>query len=292
MILNAIAETLKRRSKSDFKGRHFEASLILQAVCWNLRYPLSFRDIEELFLERGLAADHATLNRWVLAYAPLIEHRLRAFHRCWGGGRAGPGADGRPNRLRTPSGQVPGEVLVHLEHGHLVLAEDALELVVGQNLTAVLGVLQVMGLDVVPDLAQHLAPGQWSWADYRGQRFRQLQRPLQRVRLAAACSGLRLLRRLLRYPGWHRPPPICAAILARAAPGAVCASRHGQRTLSSTSIGTIARWRSSSARCSKQPAFWACRKVFPRPICKGVALCRTCFDATKGRNSAVWKPSQ
>src|SRR4051794_18729357 len=34
-----------------------------------LRYPLSYRDIEELFLERGLAADHSTLNRWVLAYA-------------------------------------------------------------------------------------------------------------------------------------------------------------------------------------------------------------------------------
>ena len=55
MILSAIAERLKRRSKDDFKGRHFEASLILQAVCWYLRYPLSYRDIEELFFERGLA---------------------------------------------------------------------------------------------------------------------------------------------------------------------------------------------------------------------------------------------
>jgi hypothetical protein len=43
MILSAIAEKLKRRSKDDFKGRHFEASLILQAVCWYLRYP-GFRD--------------------------------------------------------------------------------------------------------------------------------------------------------------------------------------------------------------------------------------------------------
>jgi hypothetical protein len=31
MILSVIAERLKRRSKDDFKGRHFEASLILQA---------------------------------------------------------------------------------------------------------------------------------------------------------------------------------------------------------------------------------------------------------------------
>ncbi len=50
MILNALVERLKRRSKDDFKGRHFEATLILQAVSWYLRYPLSYRDIEELFL--------------------------------------------------------------------------------------------------------------------------------------------------------------------------------------------------------------------------------------------------
>ena len=37
MILSAIAEKLKRRSKDDFRGRHFEAPLILQAVCWYLR---------------------------------------------------------------------------------------------------------------------------------------------------------------------------------------------------------------------------------------------------------------
>ena len=79
MILSAIAAKLKRRAKADFRGRHFEATLIVQAVSWYLRYPLSYRDIEELFLERGLEVDHSTLNRWVLAYAPLIEKRLRQF---------------------------------------------------------------------------------------------------------------------------------------------------------------------------------------------------------------------
>ena len=56
MVLNALVEKLKRRAKDDFKGRHFEATLILQAVSWYLRYPLSYRDIEELFRERGLAS--------------------------------------------------------------------------------------------------------------------------------------------------------------------------------------------------------------------------------------------
>ena len=67
MILNAIAARLKRRSKEDFKGRHYEAALIVQAVSWYLRYPLSYRDIEELFLERGLEVDLTTLDHWALA---------------------------------------------------------------------------------------------------------------------------------------------------------------------------------------------------------------------------------
>ncbi len=81
MILNAIAEKLKRQSKDDFKGRHFEAGLIVQAVAWYLRYPLSYRDLEEMFRERGFEVDHSTGNRWVLAYAPMIEKRLRQFRR-------------------------------------------------------------------------------------------------------------------------------------------------------------------------------------------------------------------
>jgi len=40
-------------------------------------------------------------------------------------------------------------VLVHLEHGALVLAEDLLELVVGDDFALVLGVMQVVLLDVV-----------------------------------------------------------------------------------------------------------------------------------------------
>jgi transposase, IS6 family len=34
MILNALVERLRCRSKADFKGRHFKAALILQAVPW------------------------------------------------------------------------------------------------------------------------------------------------------------------------------------------------------------------------------------------------------------------
>jgi len=46
-----------------------------------LRYPLSYRDLEEMFAERGFEVDHSTINRWVLSYAPMIEKRLRQFRR-------------------------------------------------------------------------------------------------------------------------------------------------------------------------------------------------------------------
>ncbi|GJD43451.1 hypothetical protein AFCDBAGC_1303 [Methylobacterium cerastii] len=81
MILSVIALKLKQRSKADFKGWHYEATLIVQAVSWYLRYPLIYHDIEEPFLERGLEVDHSTLNCWVLAHAPLIEKRLGQFRR-------------------------------------------------------------------------------------------------------------------------------------------------------------------------------------------------------------------
>ena len=81
MILNALALKLKREARGDFRGRHFEANLIVQAVSWYLRYALSYRDIEEMLLERGLTVDHSTINRWVLAYPPALERRLRRFRK-------------------------------------------------------------------------------------------------------------------------------------------------------------------------------------------------------------------
>src|SRR3954463_4654467 len=76
MILSAIVERLKRRSKGDFKGRHFEASLILQAVSWYLRYSLSYRDIEELLL---LCDDRAVLCPMA---KPTCQRAVEALMSC------------------------------------------------------------------------------------------------------------------------------------------------------------------------------------------------------------------
>jgi IS6 family transposase len=46
-------------------------------VRWYLRYALSYRDLEEMMRERGLSLDHTTIYRWVQAYAPELEKRIR-----------------------------------------------------------------------------------------------------------------------------------------------------------------------------------------------------------------------
>ncbi len=62
-----------------FKWRQTEPGLILCAVRWYLRYSLSFRDVVELLVERGLKTDHTTVWRWVQCYAPELEQRLRRY---------------------------------------------------------------------------------------------------------------------------------------------------------------------------------------------------------------------
>jgi len=64
-----------------FKWRHFPKDLILMSVRWYVAYSLSYRDIEDLMLERGVKVDHSTLNRWVIHYAPLLEEEFRKNHK-------------------------------------------------------------------------------------------------------------------------------------------------------------------------------------------------------------------
>jgi len=60
-----------------FKWRHFHQEIIMLVVRWYLSYSLSYRDIEEIMLERGITVDHSTINRWVIHYAPLLEDEFR-----------------------------------------------------------------------------------------------------------------------------------------------------------------------------------------------------------------------
>jgi transposase-like protein len=69
----------------NFKGAHVEATIILLCVPWYLAHPLSYRQLEEMLQERGVAVDHSTINRngWPLmgaqpfeAFKAIIEQEL------------------------------------------------------------------------------------------------------------------------------------------------------------------------------------------------------------------------
>jgi transposase-like protein len=70
-----------------FSCRHYPKYIILQCVRWYVAYSPSYRNIEETMSERGFEVDYATLNRWVVYYAPEIELNSRQYklpvNRSW-----------------------------------------------------------------------------------------------------------------------------------------------------------------------------------------------------------------
>lgn len=45
---------------SDFKGRRFPVEIILVCARWYCKYGISYRDLEEVMSERGVAVDQAS----------------------------------------------------------------------------------------------------------------------------------------------------------------------------------------------------------------------------------------
>jgi len=60
-----------------FKWKHFVGEIILQTVRWYLKYPLNYKNLEELVAERGIKVDHITIMRWIHQYPPEIEQKIR-----------------------------------------------------------------------------------------------------------------------------------------------------------------------------------------------------------------------
>jgi transposase-like protein len=64
-------------ARSTFAGFRFPPDVIVLAVRWYLRFGLSYRDVEELLIERGVEVDHVTIYRWVLRFTPLLADAAR-----------------------------------------------------------------------------------------------------------------------------------------------------------------------------------------------------------------------
>ena len=69
---------IKSRSGSSAPaGYRFPREVIAVAVRWYLRYGLSYRDVEELLADRGITADHVTIDRWVQRFTPEFIEAAR-----------------------------------------------------------------------------------------------------------------------------------------------------------------------------------------------------------------------
>lgn len=71
--------------KNPFKRHRFPREIILLAVRWYCRYPLSCRDVRDMLAERGVTVDASTIHRWVLKFGPEIRKRAYGAHRSWRG---------------------------------------------------------------------------------------------------------------------------------------------------------------------------------------------------------------
>jgi putative transposase len=63
--------------KISYAGYRFPPEVIDQTIRLYLRFTLSFRDVEDLLAERGVAVSYETVRRWVNHFGPMIAAQLR-----------------------------------------------------------------------------------------------------------------------------------------------------------------------------------------------------------------------
>ena len=65
----------------NFKGIRFPIDVILVWIRWYVAYPLSYRHLKEMMLERRVSVDHSWINRRAVCFLPLIEKVSRRHKR-------------------------------------------------------------------------------------------------------------------------------------------------------------------------------------------------------------------
>ena len=60
-----------------YRRHRFPPAVIQHAIWLYLRFTLSYRDVEDLLVERDLEVSYETVRRWVLKFGPLIARKLR-----------------------------------------------------------------------------------------------------------------------------------------------------------------------------------------------------------------------
>ena len=67
-----------------YKGHRFPPLIISHCVWVYFRFCLSFRDVSELLLARGIEVSHEAVRFWTLKFGAEYSRRLRARQPQWG----------------------------------------------------------------------------------------------------------------------------------------------------------------------------------------------------------------
>ena len=60
-----------------YKRHRFPPEIIAHSVWLYYRFNLSFREVEEMFLERGIDVSYETIRLWGAKFGPAIANGLR-----------------------------------------------------------------------------------------------------------------------------------------------------------------------------------------------------------------------
>src|SRR6266849_10618299 len=77
-------QTFTAATISAFSGYRWPAEVVLMAVRWYLRHPLSGASVMELLAERGIDVSNRTVLRWVQAFGPQLAAEARKHRRPLG----------------------------------------------------------------------------------------------------------------------------------------------------------------------------------------------------------------
>ncbi|MFF9757586.1 IS6 family transposase, partial [Streptomyces sp. NPDC014344] len=66
-----------RSASPSYKGHRYPVEVISHCVWLYFRFPLSFREVEELMLERGIVVSYETIRRWCSKFGQTYAGALR-----------------------------------------------------------------------------------------------------------------------------------------------------------------------------------------------------------------------
>jgi putative transposase len=72
-----VRRTARMRTLSLYHRHRFPAEIISHCVWLYFRFPLSFRDVEEMLAMRGVSLTYETVREWCLKFGQVYANELR-----------------------------------------------------------------------------------------------------------------------------------------------------------------------------------------------------------------------